>query len=62
MEQIEECVAFMGAYKIESMFKEFEDFDDSVYRPESFALLKYCYENYEFNSEIDDFIDKVSAV
>ena len=25
VEQIEEFVAFMGAYEIESMFKEFED-------------------------------------
>ena len=33
VEQIEELVAFMGAYEIESLFKEFEDFDDSVYRP-----------------------------
>ena len=62
MEQIEEFVAFMGAYEIESLFKEFEDFDDSVYRPENFAILKYCYENYEFNSDIDDFIERVSAV
>ena len=31
VEQIEEFVAFMGAYEIESLFKEFEDFDDSVY-------------------------------
>ena len=23
----------MGAYEIESMFKAFDDFDDSVYRP-----------------------------
>ena len=44
------------------MFKEFEDFDDSVYRPENLAILKYCYENYEFNSDIDDFIERVSVV
>ena len=62
VEQIEEFVAFMGAYEIESMFEEFEDFDDSVYRPENLAILKYCYENYEFNSDIDDFIKRVSAV
>ena len=30
VEQIEEFVAFMGAYEIESMFKAFDDFDDSV--------------------------------
>ena len=39
-----------------------ENLDDAVYRPENFAILKYCYENYEFNSDIDDFIEKVSAV
>ena len=49
VEQIEEFVAFMGAYEIESMFKEFDDFDDLVYRPENFAILKYCYKNYEYN-------------
>ena len=39
MEQTEEFVAFVGAYEIESMFKEFDDFDDAVYRPENFAIL-----------------------
>ena len=62
VEQIEEFVAFMGAYEIESMFKEFEDLDDSVYRPENFAILRYCYKNYECNYNIDAFIEKVSAV
>ena len=62
MEQIEEFVAFMGAYEIESMFKEFEDFDDAVYRPENLAILKYCYENYEYNYKINALIKKVSAV
>ena len=52
----------MGAYEIESMFKEFEDFDDSVYKPKFFAILRYCYENYEYNSNIDAFIEKVSAI
>ena len=62
VEQIEEFVAFMGAYEIESLFKECENLDDAVYRPNFFAILKHCYENYEFNSDIDDFIEKVSAV
>ena len=57
VEQIEEFVAFMGAYEIESLFKEFEDFDDSVYRPENFAILRYCYKNYEYNYNIDAFIE-----
>ena len=62
VEQIEEFVAFMGAYEIESLFKECENLDDAIYRPENFAILKYCYENYEFNSNIDAVIEKVSAV
>ena len=62
VEQIEEFVAFMVAYEIESMFKTFEDFDDSVYRPENFAILKYCYDNYKYNPDIDEFIEKISAV
>ena len=44
------------------MFEKFEAFDDDVYRPENFAILKYCYDNYKFNSDIDAFIEKVSAV
>ena len=44
------------------MFEKYEAFDDDVYRPENFAILKYCYENYEYNSDIDAFIEKVSAV
>ena len=62
VEQIEEFVAFMGAYEIESMSKEFENLYDAVYRPKFFAILRYCYENYEYNSDIDAFIEKVSAV
>ena len=62
MEQIEEFVAFMGAYEIESLFKEFENLYDAVYRPENLAILKICYANYEFSSDIDAFIEKVSAV
>ena len=62
IEQIEQFVAFKGAYEIESLFKECENLDDAVYRPENLAILKYCYENYEFNSDIDAFIEKVSAV
>ena len=62
VEQIEEFVAFMGAYEIESVFKEYENLYDAVYRPENLAILKYCYANYEFNSDIDAFIEKVSVV
>ena len=62
VEWIEEFIAFNGAYEIESLFEKFEDFDDSIYRPENFAILKYCYGNYKYNSDIDIFIKKVSAV
>ena len=62
VEQIEEFVAFMGAYEIESMFKELENLYDAIYRPENLAILKYCYENYKYNHDIDEFIEKVSAV
>ena len=59
VEQIEEFVAFKGSYEIECLF---EDFDDSFYRPENFAILKYCYDNYKYNPDIDAFIERVSAV
>ena len=62
VEQIEKFVAFMGAYEVESMFKAFDDFYDSVYRPENLAILKYCYDNYKYNYDIDEFIEKVSIV
>ena len=52
----------MGAYEIEAMCKEFEDFDDVVYRSENLAILKYCYENYKYNYEINALIKKISAV
>ena len=39
-----------------------ENLDDVVYIPEIFSILRYCYQNYEFNYDIDDFIERVSAV
>ena len=62
VEQIEEFVAFKAAYEIESLFEKYEAFDDDVYRPENLAILRYCYENYEYNYYINAFIEKVSAV
>jgi hypothetical protein len=61
VEQIEEFVAFNGAYEIESLFEKYENFDDSVYRPENFAIIKYFYENYECNAFIDEFMKRMSA-
>ena len=62
VQQIEEFVAFKGAYEIESLFEKFEDFDDSVYRPENFAILKYCYDNYASNAYVKPYIEDSSAL
>ena len=62
VEWIEEFIAFKGAYEIESLFEKFEDFDDSVYRPENLAILKYCYDNYKYNYVIDVLIENKPAV
>jgi hypothetical protein len=62
VEQIEEFVAFKGAYEIESLFEKCENYDDVVYRPENYAILKYCYENYEYNADINEFIERISVV
>ena len=63
VEQIEEFVAFKAAYEIESLFEKYEAFDDDgVYRPENLAMLRYCYENYEYNYNINASIEKVSVV
>ena len=62
VERIEEFVAFEGAYEFESLFQNFEDLDDSVYRPGNLAILKYCYDNHKYNYDIDVFIEKVSSV
>ena len=47
VEGIEEFVAFKGAYEIESLFEKCENYDDVVYIPKNYAILKYCYENYD---------------
>ena len=39
VEQIEEFVAFKGAYEIESLFEKHEAYDDDVYRPKNLAIL-----------------------
>ena len=62
VERIEEFVSFKGAYEIESLFEKCQIFDDSVYRPGNYAILKYCYENYEYNADIDELIEKVFDV
>ena len=45
------------------MFEKYEAFDDDgVYRPENLAILRYCYENYEYNHYINAFMKKVNAI
>ena len=39
VEQIEEFVAFMGAYEIEALFKKCDDNDDVVYRSENLLFF-----------------------
>ena len=59
---MEEFVSLKGAYEIESLFEKCENLDDVVYRPKNYAILKYCYENYEYNADTNEFIEKVLAV
>ena len=56
-EQIEELVAFKGAYEITSFL---EDIDDAPYKSESLAILKYCFENYNDNSYITGYLKRFS--
>ena len=44
------------------MFEKCENFDDAIYRLENYAILKYWYDNYKYNADIDAFIEKVSDV
>ena len=43
VQQIEEFVAFKGAYEIASLI---ETYGATLYKSENFAILKYCYDNY----------------
>ena len=56
-EQIEEFVAFKGAYEITSLLK---NIDDGPYKYESLAILKYCFENYNENYYITDHLERIS--
>mgnify|MGYP005842538331 CR=1 FL=1 len=46
IEQIEEFVAFKGAYEVASLF---EKYDITLYESENLDILKYCYENSAHN-------------
>src|SRR3954466_11292753 len=56
-EQIEEFVAFKGAYEITSFLKTIED---APYKSESLAILQYCLENYNDNYYITDYLERIS--
>src|SRR3954468_12501531 len=56
-EQIEEFVAFKGAYEITSLL---QNIDDAPYKSESLAILQYCLENYNNNYYITDYLERIS--
>ena len=60
VKRIEEFIAFKGAYEIESLFEKYEAFDDDVYRPKILPSLNISMIIY--NSDIDEVMEKVSAV
>ena len=61
VEQIEEFAAFKGAYEIASLLEKYEKYDGALYKYENLNILKYCYENYEYNAHINEFIERMSA-
>ena len=58
IEQIEEFVAFKGAYEVASLI---EKYDITLYESENFAILKYCYENYAHNVYVKEFIERMTV-
>src|SRR3954465_14309908 len=56
-EQIEEFVAFKGAYEITSLPK---NIDDAPYKSESLDVLNYFFENYNANYYITDHLERIS--
>src|SRR3954471_9542975 len=56
-EEIEELVAYKGAYEITSLLK---NIDDAPYKSESLAILNYCLENYDSNYYITDHLERIS--
>ena len=59
VQQIEEFVAFKGAYEIASLI---EKYDATLYKSENFAILKYCYDNYASNAYVKPYIEDSSVV
>src|SRR4051812_16625534 len=52
VENIEEFVAFKGAYEISSLI---EKYYDTIHKSENFVVLAYCFENYTSYAYIEDF-------
>ena len=59
VQQIEEFVAFKGAYEIASLI---EKYDATLYKSEIFTILEYCYDNYASNAYVKPYIEDSSAV
>ena len=57
IEQIEEFVAFKGAYEVASLI---EKYDITLYESKKFDILKYCYENYAHNVYVKEFIERMT--
>ena len=53
IEQIEEFVAFKGAYEVASSI---EKYDITLYESEIFDIFKYCYEKYAHNVYVKDLL------
>src|SRR3954466_13452410 len=58
VENIEEFVAFKGAYEIASLI---EKYYDTIHKSENFAVRAYCFENYVCNDYIEYFKNKMFA-
>ena len=56
-EQIEEVVIFKGAYEIASFV---ENIDDAPYKSESLDIINYCFEDYNDNVYITDYLKRFS--
>jgi hypothetical protein len=59
IEQIEEFIAFKGAYEVASLI---EKYDITLYKSENFNILKYCYENYAHHAYVKEFIERLTLL
>ena len=59
VQQIEEFIAFKGAFEIASLI---EKYDATLYKSKFFAILEYCYENYASNTYVKPYIEVSSTI